>query len=980
MKREYYHYCITCPNCHEPHFTGSQIEVLKPNIYRCNSCKTLFRNELDLTKFEKTSNFLLQKNEAPHYLKKIPLIWKVTPNIIEESYLEWISKCKKGKYLITWPWNKVKFIPLLISEFMHDNPNKKVVVFGNVSENNPEKINYPGLNVVFEHIIYLDQKTHLINDYPDLKSEMNKFSKKDVLIKSKRTSYIVRRIRTAKKAQPRREKDLFDGSVEKCKKYLFKEIAEEYGLNSIRKYEKIPSNRKPRILNEKGILDVLIEESPRWVGELKYNNLRLWTVLINSNQIHSPSMLNENYTAIFKEDIEDIPLNANVYFINDSIDLGNVYETILKIDPDLVIFQNADNCIIGNKSRDTLNFLDHTESTVLMFSTKPEIRNLFNNKGFNEKDITLHTWDSPILMEKIIPELPKIQSHSPVSSTVTELPNYGEKPHVEYLELEILNKIDEIIPEVSKINKNHARYLEDLKKTPLIVRGECRSPCVFNRFIFGSIIHYDNLMANLRRDDETLFMKLKEIFETIYSLNDKQENPLLIKLIELIKKIISNENLIVSVIVHGSDVNGTKKILEENGFSKYIPHRVSVLPWKKLSLRELELEKNKKHIVISTRPPSFDYNLYASKNVKKFIFLGSRKDIKKTEDIIETRLNEENSRPLIGGDFDAPELLQNLLKNLDIKDDSFNKEEIVIEEDFGDYKFYEIPRTAQNKIKYRQMIKSGDCAVLIYNERSECMFLPLNKFISFRAKNKGEIIDEIQIKRTQVNKIKNKELILNKHGFYTSFKHVFTKFMFKNSQNIKFRGGTFTWNSFEELLNDSSEWIRILRQTVKELAEKYEIDMEEAGEKLSRYLASLNLNAKNKEYIKKWWAEPEMLSVNYESVPIYDIERPKSLEDLKKIYKGLNVFLKNENLNSEEAEKSYLAARTLQKIRRSFFKKQINQINPQYKIVYQLLRNEINRIIEHSDSFKVKNAINVKIRNEAPALELLNEEDCSKYL
>ncbi len=54
--------------------------------------------------------------------------------------------------------------------------------------------------------------------------------------------------------------------------------------------------------------------------------------------------------------------------------------------------------------------------------------------------------------------------------------------------------------------------------------------------------------------------------------------------------------------------------------------------------------------------------------------------------------------------------------------------------------------------------------------------------------------------------------------------------------------------------------------------------IEEAEETLSTYLAGLNLNAKDKDHIKKWWSKPEMIKTEYGFVPVYDIEHPKGLK------------------------------------------------------------------------------------------------------
>ena len=52
-------------------------------------------------------------------------------NKIEESYVNWVCDDFDGKYIITWPWKSVKFIPIFLSQFLFKNSNSKMVVFTN---------------------------------------------------------------------------------------------------------------------------------------------------------------------------------------------------------------------------------------------------------------------------------------------------------------------------------------------------------------------------------------------------------------------------------------------------------------------------------------------------------------------------------------------------------------------------------------------------------------------------------------------------------------------------------------------------------------------------------------------------------------------------------------------------------------------------------------------------------------------------------
>ncbi len=67
-----------------------------------------------------------------------------------------------------------------------------------------------------------------------------------------------------------------------------------------------------------------------------------------------------------------------------------------------------------------------------------------------------------------------------------------------------------------------------------------------------------------------------------------------------------------------------------------------------------------------------------------------------------------------------------------------------------------------------------------------------------------------------------------------------------------------------------------------------------------------------------------------------------------------------------------MAAITLQRIRRNFFKNKIDDLGSQ-KIIYGLLRKEIKKIIDQSETFRIATAAIVLINKDVYALETLSE-------
>lgn len=283
--RTYYHFYVTCPSCHEPHSTGAPIQILKDR-YKCSSCGAIFKRTVNLTSYIHTCQYLVEKNQNEVFLSGIPLLWKVSPNIVESSYIDWLKTAPEGKFIITWPWKEVKFIPLLFSEYLSEYPERSVIIIGNVKEQSDNIYGHPGMNEIFEKMIYLKKEDGYLND--NIKREMNKFNRKDVLFKDEITYYTILRRGLGDISRDRFE-DVFDGTPEKCRRTIFKELYEDYGEECIRNYRKIPSKRKSKVINENGIFDITIGNRPEWTGELKFNKSGLWNVLINVEHIKNPS-------------------------------------------------------------------------------------------------------------------------------------------------------------------------------------------------------------------------------------------------------------------------------------------------------------------------------------------------------------------------------------------------------------------------------------------------------------------------------------------------------------------------------------------------------------------------------------------------------------------------------------------------------------------------------------------------------------------
>ncbi|MCE7700162.1 MAG: hypothetical protein K8E24_015480, partial [Methanobacterium paludis] len=464
---------------------------------------------------------------------------------------------------------------------------------------------------------------------------------------------------------------------------------------------------------------------------------------------------------------------------------------------------------------------------VIMFSSIPDIRYLFKlnfeDDIIEKYNIKLHTWDSNLIIEKIKPQIER-NYPNPFTSTLDELPPVGNKPDVEYFNVPELITIDEIFPKLEKFGKKYTVFFNDLKKSPLFLEGDTENNYEVYKRMFGpnSWINYYNTMMSLRRRDKDLFQEINQILIDIYCIDSTQKNPLFDKILEILNKLIDKKDTFISVVVHGIDVPGTKLLLRKNGFEEYIPDRIDVLKWDKLPLREEELNDNVNHVVISTRPPSLNYKLYFTHKVDKFIFVGSEDDIKTYKKIIENRLTEKISRPINfdSKDENSPKLLINVLKELCSEKDWKESDEILEKIYLEEYKIkipsFEFSSPTNEKLPHlrHKMIKEGENAVLVINNTGKGMFLPLNKHVFFKV-HSNDIFHEIEIKKSELNKIENKEILVDRGGVYTSFKSIFTKFMAENGQKILIKGGMFEWEDFRDLIQDSAEWIKTLKNVLK---------------------------------------------------------------------------------------------------------------------------------------------------------------------
>jgi len=954
-------------------------------------------------KFPKTVDAIVRSEgeRARNKLTRVPLLWSVRPNTVEYEYIRWLREIEKGRFLITWPWREVRFIPLLLAEYLLSNPDKKAVVVGEI-RNNPDSdvIDAPTIDDVFDSLIYLElPKVKEIDD--DIRKEMKKLDWRDVFKKKKVVHYLIKVVGSRK----HQTEDICFDTLTKCKNRIVREIKRDFGENVIRKImiKKMKDHEwRKNILNTDGFIDIKLEEREQWMGrKLNYKKQWLWDVLLNLRNIRRLSRV---IPAVSLNDPENESYGSErLFFISSEMEPRIMFRLIEVVRPHLLIIQNVDDFMkdavfYGDRSRALFDFLARSGvSLILMFSTNPDVRYLYgiNYSGeyagdysVNNYNIIPHTWDSEIIVEELKNRSEKgdYGYPNPVSSRFEELPGIGRVPELEYIRIDSLDKLEDLLEEVAPLVDDGLRsdvrkYIYDLRKTPLLIRGDYTRPEVFRRRgrVSGHEITYDYLISLIHEVcDVERFKKIKGSIDSIYGTESGQINPIMEKMSEKISELLQNEDSSVTVVVHRYDIRGTEKVLRSLGYGDYIPQKLVVCSWNDLSQREQELGENTKHYVISTLPPSVEYPVSSSR-VRKIIFVGGRRFTEKIETIIKHRLAEQACRPLylLSENDPAPSLLRKMLKDAGIPSNETIQnltDEIIVEFEESIGRSYFSAGKAQT---YHPAIKPGEKALLVVDIGGNGVFIPEGTSLLIRTDGKlSELeIGDISSNKKLLRRLTGKEMLLDRQGLYSSFRADFIKFMMDYGKKVTFRKGPYSWSGFHSLFSDAVQWIDIIRRAINKYSYKEKISYEEAENKISEYLSSLGLTAKDPGYIRRWWNRYEIILTESGSYKLYRVEHPKSPDDLVRIYKGIGALLPELMIDPADALRCYAASILIQHFRRLLLKGKIKDISPSFRGLYNLIEREIRNIVEKSETFKIGFVDIVEIRKEVEPFKVMKGLD-----
>lgn len=863
--RKYFTNIQFCPNCFDVVNNHLKHLDINEDILKCDSCGCYFRNKI------------LINNSKGNFL--FPQFSEVKLNKIEESYVNWVCEDIDGKYIITWPWKSVKFIPILLSQLLFKNPASKIVVFTNPIYFQSDEFRDSSLPNILNSLYSINNpKENIDNIIIDVD---NVFIKSNINNSNLNKNFV--------------------DSVKSC-------------FNN--KFELVPC-----------------------FFDIDY-------CLINSI-----------------EDIHKDILDNQLFFINESILSPHIIELIDLISPELIIATNMDALYGKNRfgKGNKIYELFKMDSNLLLFSVDLYQRSTHNigqeNYFLKNWNIIPHTWDYSMVLSKI-KDL-SIDESSFCSSCFSDIQRIIPIFDIDFIECEVLSDIEstfEIFNEIFPHDKNIMDSLKDLMKTPLYIKGAHKDYRVLKRNVTFEYLF--NLIYNIDLDK---WESLMNVFDEVYDFHGTGKNPLAESLVELIKnKNISDDELVV--IVHKSDIRGTKLILED-----YLgENNILVSSWTDL---DEDIKDTSITYAISTIFPQPKYNAFSSQ-IKKLDIICSPNNHKRFEVYKKNRFTANGLKPvyLLSEDEKAPDLLKTCLKDVEVPQEFYDELNKVHELDF----VYNSPSFMFKRFSYSKLRKN-DNAILISNSYGQSMFLKFNTII-YILDEEGKPVD-FEIKYDNYEELLNNKIMINEGGYH-SIGHIFFKFVIENGQDIILPEGKFKWHGFMNLVENMFEWVEILNNIAHDEFKRSSKDLDSIKLDLAKDLSNLGLTAEREKYIMDVWLdEPQSLETTEGVVNIYEAERPHGKEDIPKIYEWISSTYSQFALTNLGARKCYTASKLLKRIRNNFLKtessklgKDLDELNLEFK---QFLNEEKELFIE----FQINSVEKVKIKNDAPSFEIITNPE-----
>ncbi len=1031
--KDYYHFCFVCPSCHVPYSADSIFDIdqlhfgFDGNIV-CTRCSTEFHPYLNFSFGYPYLKAAIDRAEPSSLLcdpARVPLLWKADLNFIEREYLDWILRDPAGLHMITWPWYQVRFLAILLTEYCMKNGNSKVAVIRDLDEHMPDPRIIPALSIpeVFEQMIFFE----IPPVCPiELRREVNKKDMKSLIFC----------LNTVVNIKLRR---FGDGEIREriCHESMIKTenaVKKEVGLGNIRSItKKMMNGREAQIyLNideninpervEKKRWDVTLTQREEWSGDtartgsLKYPGEWLGAVISNVDNINkvTDAIKYRKYVSYYDNVIDPA---SNLHLISSNLEPEQIFSLVRKISPSLVIVENTDHLIndVRSKyreySRELLNYLQSPARTVLLFSTMPEWRHFYNldreETIFHSIPIAVHTVDTPQVLH-LIRQFPDWDTQSrypnPFTSMIKETLEHRTKVITPlFEEVPILTEFrDTVIANCKNIHDELSLiipfYLRRVLLSPLnIIGGGIHDP----RFLSPVWMQEADQSFTLDLIHTLLFLAaergeipselpdiIREAFHSVYLPGGSPQNPLREQyFVKAGEYLCRDTDAHVIFVVNPQDVKGFLRLINENEvLTDAQQSRISVSTWKNLRDEEMDLQDsreqdNRRTYVISSQYPSLQYSLRES-TVKQFIFISDLDSKKKIEEIINYRLLERLSFPILqpAEGWDMPSFLRETIDQITIPPVDRIED---IYRDFDDEVFQSpayksgnrnyreiIEGTVSAENQKRSIIEAGEKIFLFTDLMDRAVFIPRGESLMIRS---GDFYSEITLEEKKTiarleNELLNKDILLNRSGLLLSFREILFRFMIEHCNRRPFRRGIYSWRNFEELYYDSISWRLLIGKAIIECQKQHLHDAEDI---IFRMITGTGTTAQEKSTVLGWVKKYKEIVIQGRHYRLYYTERPSRPEDMDGIIAALSEVLPPDDLINANPDRIYKAVLMLQHFRNQVF--DVSLTTPTILIIRSKLKRDMRTILSDTDTFSPHTIRRVVLKRSVEPMRIMQD-------
>jgi hypothetical protein len=969
MNRVYYHRYPICPHCHEPAQPDDVGNLKKGGFQRCGKCQFEFRATLNLLDdkdiFKDFAEILKKRHQklTDEKLRRLPLVWKVELNEIENTYVESLRDLVPGKYLVTWPWKSVKFSTVLISEYLLDNPHSRAIVVGRRADRVGEFREF-GHSDIINNLMYLESRGD-ITEHNAVKFEVPKFGK-NYLFKTRKVYHATIKLKGIS-AHPIGYRYYNIGPTG-CKKEVLKKLEDEYGYREDQvRLLIINHNRKVFNPSDTAFIEINIERKEERGRALKlnYDRRHLTEVLWNIGRLR-------------KVDFAD-----RLTILAGPKDVGEVIEQISSWKPDLVLFEDFDSFFDRAYSIDAEKVVGKLisasgEASIILFSTHRNKRHMY---GFGSKygpwigkyGIVMHTWDCDPVFQEMNGKYQRENITSNGGIPPMRKVNHLNVTKVEVRELEPISKMMEIVSRSisDEDSSDYVNYLRWLKRSLLYLKNSGGKLTYSYHARSGDEYSFDKFLDRCNdlyeygviSEDET--NEIRDTLKRIYSGNNMEPiNPLRNRIIEWIKSLKGTaDKSVVYLVAPPYEMEPLENVLKNSEVGSLIGNFLRISDWRRIAFDSRDASRDKKkYLIFSSVPRYTDLN---EVDFDELVLVGCKSDLEVIGRAIEKGLTDSYSRPVYvpASNEKVPHNLKKIMENFALN----TRELSIINEELSEPLQTEEVKSDDARSNYH--LEPDEHALLLFDVSKNGILVPYNSSILIKG-IRG--IEEMEIGSSYSDRLagelKGSLLFTTASGL---FKSIFAELMIRKAGDITFTRSGFKWDGFMDLLKCSTSWNNLMANYIERGGE-----IRRREEELAVTLSKMDLSAKNPNYIKFWWQRYKEIG---NGIRIYDIERPRGFKDMEKI------ILKMKELDPAAARDTcdpgmiYEASLHIQEIRRFLLKHDYYSPPGDLNGITGDIVDDMDEIIEKSSRLKVDGVADTVIVDVIHPFKVMAMAEIEKY-